>query len=276
MNPSDTAQQSSLKDLSTQGQSVWLDYIRRNLIASGELARMIEADGLKGLTSNPAIFEKAISGSTDYDEVLNELRFQQHQDAATTYETIAIRDIQDAADAFFPVYDESNCRDGYVSLEVSPHLAQDKEGTLKEARRLWKRVARENLMIKVPATPECIPAIEQLISEGINVNVTLIFSRGVHLAVMEAYLAGLEKRAATGGDIARVASVASFFVSRIDTAIDNLLEKKQKQATSAREREQISSILGKVAIANAKLAYQNYLTTFNSERWIRLANAGAR
>src|SRR5437868_9910840 len=202
-----------LKDLLNFGQSVWLDYIRRNLITSGELKRLIEEDGLRGMTSNPSIFEKAIAGSTDYTDFLNSLKGRSDLDAKARYEMLAIRDIQDATDLMRPVYDSANRKDGFVSLEVSPYLAHDTEGTIAEARRLWKSVNRDNVMIKVPGTPEGLPAIRQLISEGMNINVTLLFSQQVYEQVAEAYMAGLEQLAANGGDLSRVASVASFFIS---------------------------------------------------------------
>src|SRR5881398_2401962 len=205
----------SLKDLQKYGQSIWLDYIRRSLITSGELQRLMDEDGLRGITSNPSIFEKAISGSTDYADLLKSLQSRTDLDAKARYEILAIRDIQDAADLLRPVYQESKRRDGYVSLEVSPYLARDAQGTLEEARRLWKAVDRPNVMIKVPGTAEGIPAFEQLISEGININVTLLFSQEVYRQVAEAYIRGIEKFAASGGDVGRVASVASFFISRI-------------------------------------------------------------
>jgi transaldolase/glucose-6-phosphate isomerase len=264
-----------LQALHTHGQSVWLDYIRRSLLTSGELGRLIKEDGLRGVTSNPAIFEKAITGSTDYTEILRALA-PQYQDAKTLYEQVAIRDIQDATDVLKPVYEQTQRRDGYVSLEVSPHLAHDTQGTLEEARRLWRAVGRDNLMIKVPATPEGIPAIEQLISEGTNVNVTLLFSQDVYERVANAYIAGLGKRAAQGGDVSHVASVASFFISRIDTAIDAMLTAKLKTATDASERALVRSLLGKVAIANAKLTYQRYQELFRGDAWLALAKKGAK
>jgi transaldolase / glucose-6-phosphate isomerase len=264
-----------LRALHGYGQSVWLDYIRRSLLTSGELARLIEEDGLRGVTSNPAIFEKAITGSTDYTEILGALA-SKYQDAKALYEQVAIRDIQDAADVLRPVYEETQRRDGYMSLEVSPHLAHDTKGTLDEARRLWQIVGRDNLMIKVPATPEGIPAIEQLISEGINVNVTLLFFQATYERVAQAYIAGLGKRAAQGGDVRAVASVASFFISRIDTAIDAMLAARLKAATSASEQALLRSLLGKVAIANGKLTYQRYQELFRGETWQALANKGAQ
>ncbi|MFQ5993412.1 MAG: transaldolase, partial [Nitrospiraceae bacterium] len=264
-----------LKGLQGQGQSVWLDYIRRSLLTSGGLDRMIKEDGLRGVTSNPAIFEKAITGSTDYTEILSTLA-PQYQDAKALYEQVAIRDIQDAADVLRPVYEQTQRRDGYVSLEVSPFLAHETQGTLEEARRLWRAVGRDNLMIKVPATPEGIPAVEQLISEGVNVNVTLLFSQDVYERVAKAYIAGLAKRAAQGGDVSHVASVASFFISRIDTAIDAMLASKLKTATDPSKRALLRSLLGKVAIANAKLTYQRYQELFRGDAWQALANKGAQ
>src|SRR6516165_8062080 len=216
-----TALENPLRALEVFGQSVWFDYIRRSLITSGELRRLIDEDGLRGVTSNPAIFEKAIAGSTDYRDVLTAPEART-LDAKTLYERLAVRDIQDAADTLRPVYEQTSARDGYVSLEVSPLLAYDTAGTLDEARRLWRAVGRDNLMIKIPATPQGIPAIYELIGEGINVNVTLLFAQDSYEQVAEAYITGLEAYAARRGDLSRVASVASFFISRIDTAIDNL------------------------------------------------------
>src|SRR5580704_4368101 len=203
-----------LRELSKYGQSAWLDYIRRNLITSGELKGLVDHDGLGGVTSNPAIFEKAITGSTDYASALVELQKRKDLDAMGIYEVIAIKDIQDAADILRPVYDRTKMRDGYVSLEVSPFLARDTEGTIKDARRLWKAVNRPNLLVKVPATLEGIPAIQQLISEGININVTLLFAQEMYEKVAQAYIAGLEAYAKSGGKVGQVGSVASFFVSR--------------------------------------------------------------
>lgn len=265
----------ALKALLDYGQSPWLDYIRRSLITSGELERHIREDGLSGLTSNPAIFEKAIVGSTDYADVLDELR-QKHADAQELYEALAIADIQAAADLLRAVYDQTQRRDGYVSLEVSPFIACETEATIKEARRLWAAVDRPNLMIKVPATPEGLPAIEQLLSEGINVNVTLLFSQAVYEQVAEAYLRGLERFAAQGGEVGRVASVASFFISRIDSAIDALVEKRLDATTDPAQRALLKSILGKIAIANAKLTYQRYRQMFRGPRWQALAERGAQ
>ena len=264
-----------VKDLLGYGQSVWLDYIRRSLITSGELKRLVGEDGLRGITSNPSIFEKAIAGSTDYDDILNAPE-SQRLDAKAVYEKIAVRDIQDAADILRPVYQESKKRDGYVSMEVSPLLAHETEGTLDEARRLWKTIARENVMIKVPATPEGIPAIRQLISEGINVNITLLFSEAVYEQVAEAYLSGLEERIRQGKPVDGIASVASFFVSRIDSSVEKLIDARLKAGASPGEQATLRSLLGKVAIANAKITYQRYGELFSGARWSALAGKGAQ
>ncbi len=264
-----------LRGLSDFGQSVWLDYIRRSLITSGELRRLVVEDGLRGVTSNPAIFEKAIVGSTDYESVI-ESKDSAVLDAKGLYEKIAVKDVQDAADILRPVYEESKQHDGYVSLEVSPLLAHDTAGTLQEARRLWKTADRPNLMVKVPATPEGIPAIRQLISEGINVNVTLLFSRDVYEQVAKAYIEGLTARASAGGDVSRVASVASFFVSRIDSKLDAQITSQLKTATDPIQRARLSGLLGKVAIANAKLAYHRFTELYSGEAWAALAKKGAQ
>ncbi|MBI4763797.1 MAG: bifunctional transaldolase/phosoglucose isomerase [Deltaproteobacteria bacterium] len=266
--------QNSLRALQDYGQAVWLDYIRKNLIQSGELKRLIEEDGLKGLTSNPAIFEKAIQGSLDYQKDIAALSSKCF-DPQEVYERLAVCDIQDAADLLQSVYEQTGKRDGYVSLEVSPLLAQDTLGTIEEARRLWKTVNRDNLMVKVPATPEGIPAIETLIAEGININVTLLFSQRTYVQVAEAYLAGLERRAVRGEDLTRMASVASFFVSRIDSAVDGLLSHRLKNASDRKEKDLLRSLKGKVAIANAKLTYKQYQEIFSSKRWQKLADQGA-
>jgi transaldolase / glucose-6-phosphate isomerase len=280
MNPVGTLESAKavnpLKELLKYGQSVWLDYIRRNLITTGELKRLIDEDGLRGMTSNPSIFEKAIAGSTDYTDFLNSLRGRTDLDAKARYELLAIRDIQDATDLMRPVYDSAKRKDGFVSLEVSPYLANDTDGTIAEARRLWKSVARDNVMIKVPGTPAGLPAIKQLIGEGININVTLLFSQQVYEEVAEAYIAGLEKFAASGGDLSRVASVASFFISRIDTLVDSLVNEKLKSTTDAAQQALLKSILGKIAIANGKLTYQSYLKIFSGPRWHALAKKGAQ
>src|SRR5438067_7140253 len=273
----DTAKATNpLKDLLKFGQSVWLDYIRRDLITTGELKRLIQEDGLRGMTSNPAIFEKAIVGSTDYADILTSLKNRTDLDAKARYELIAIRDIQDAADLLRPVYDESKLRDGYISLEVSPYLARETQGTLEEARRLWKAVGRPNIMIKVPGTAEGIPAFEQLISEGINVNVTLLFSQGVYQKVAEAYIRGLEKFAASGGDVKRVASVASFFISRIDNSVDAEISARLKSAKNSKEEKKLKGLLGKSPTGNGKLPYQRYLIIFSGPQWDNLRAKRAR
>src|SRR5271166_6618475 len=232
MNPVGTLERAKganlLTQLQTFGQSIWLDYIRRDLLEGGELQRLITEDGLRGMTSNPAIFEKAIVGSTLYQDFLDALAGRTELDAKGRYELLAIRDIQDAADLLKPVYKSTHRRDGYVSLEVSPYLGHDTNGTLDEARRLWTTVARDNVMIKVPGTPEGIPAFRQLISEGINVNVTLLFAQDVYEEVAAAYVDGVERFAATGGDVGRIASVASFFISRIDSLVDSLINEQLK------------------------------------------------
>jgi transaldolase/glucose-6-phosphate isomerase len=264
-----------LRVLSTYGQSVWLDYIERRLLTTNELERLVVDDGVCGVTSNPAIFEKAITGSTDYRDILAG-RDARHTDAQTLYERAALRDIRDAADVLQPLYERLNGRDGYVSLEVSPHLAHDTEHTLDEARRLWRAVDRPNVMIKVPGTAQGIPAMQRLIAEGINVNVTLLFSQAAYERVAAAYMAGLELLARNGGDLSRVASVASFFVSRIDTAVDELISARMAACTGEEECDLLRRMVGKVAIANAKQTYQRYLRLFSGPRWDALSARGAR
>jgi transaldolase/glucose-6-phosphate isomerase len=264
-----------LRGLSDFGQSVWLDYIRRSLITSGELKRLVAEDGLRGVTSNPSIFEKAIAGSTDYEAVIGSPE-SAGLDAKALYEKIAVKDVQDAADILRPVWEQSEYRDGYVSLEVSPLLAHDTAGTVEEAKRLWKKVDRVNLMIKVPATAEGIPALRQLISEGINVNMTLLFSRDAYEQVAKAYIEGLAARAAAGGDVRRIASVASFFVSRIDSAIDAQIGSLLKTTSEPAQRARLSGLLGKVAIANAKLAYHRFTELYAGGAWHALASKGAQ
>ena len=249
-----------LLKLNEFGQSVWLDYIRRDFVLNGELAKLIREDGLAGLTSNPAIFEKAIGGGNEYAPAIRALK-QRGLSAMALYETLAIEDIQAAADQFRPVFDAGKGHDGYVSLEVSPYLARDTAATVVEAKRLWREVSRPNLMIKVPATLEGLPAIELLISQDMNVNVTLLFSQAMYEKVAERYIAGLERRAAEGGDLGRISSVASFFISRIDAAMDPLLPE---------------ALRGKTAIANAMLAYDSYKRLFSGPRWENLAKKGAR
>jgi transaldolase/glucose-6-phosphate isomerase len=265
-----------LKALLGYGQSMWLDYIRRDLLTSGKLKSLIEEDGLRGMTSNPSIFEKAIADSHLYDDMLQSLAARQDLTVTARYEQIAIRDIQDAADILRPVYQSSNFRDGYVSLEVSPLLALKTQETIEEARRLWKAVNRPNVMIKIPGTPEGLPAIRQAISEGININVTLLFAQEVYEQVAEAYIAGLEELAKRGGDLKKTAGVASFFISRIDTLVDSIIDDKLKATNDAQQQTLLKSLKGKVAIANGKLAYQGYERIFGGARWEALASKGAQ
>ncbi len=264
----------SLQKLADFGQSPWFDFIRRDLITSGELKRLVEEEGLKGVTSNPAIFEKALSTGDEYKLFIQE-NAGESKDAIALYERIAIRDIQEAADILKTVYDKTSKRDGYVSLEVSPTLAGDAEKTLEEARRLWKLVNRPNLMVKVPATPEGIPAVQQLIGEGININVTLLFSQDAYRQIAESYISGLEKYVTENNDLSSVASVASFFVSRIDSLVDSQIQEKLTDARGE-EKTRLENLLGKVAIANAKMAYQIYKDVFSGERWEKLAKKGAK
>jgi len=255
----------NLKELARQGQSVWLDFISRKLIMNGDLKRLVEQDGVRGVTSNPTIFEKAIAGSTDYDQTLRELLAKDpHASVAQLYEPLVIEDIRMAADMLRPVYDETDAADGYVSLEVSPHLAHDTQATISEAKRLRAEVDRPNVMIKVPATPEGIPAVETLIAEGVNVNITLMFSMAHYEAVARAYINGLARSA----NPAKIASVASFFVSRVDTMVDRALE--------SLGTAQALALLGKIAIANSKMVYNRFLQIFHGEGFAALRQRGAR
>ena len=264
-----------LKALLEYGQSPWMDYIRRDLLTSGGLKKMIQEDGLMGMTSNPTIFEKAITGSKDYADILESPEAKK-LDAKGVYEKIAIRDVQDAADIFKGVYQQTKRRDGYVSLEVAPTLANDTQGTLEEARRLWKSVGRENVMIKVPGTKEGLPAIRRLLEEGININITLLFAQSVYEQVAEAFLAALEARVKKGQDISHIASVASFFVSRIDSLIDSQIDAKLKTESDPNKRALLTGVQGKVAIANAKLTYRKYQEIYGTPRWKALAAKGAQ
>jgi transaldolase len=262
-----------LQQLGTLGQSIWLDYIRRDLIAGGGLRRTIEEDGLRGMTSNPAIFEKAIAESHDYDREIRAMALE-GKDAGAIYETLSQRDVQSAADEFRPLYDSSDGNDGYVSLEVNPHLAHDTNGTIEEARRLSTALNRPNVLIKVPATAEGLPAIRQLISEGISVNVTLLFGLPRYRQVVEAYLAGIEARLAQGKAVKHIASVASFFLSRIDSLVDAQLDKIIEQG--GKDADLAKMARGQVAIASAKTAYQIYKNIFGNDRFRKLADQGAR
>jgi len=259
----------TIHQANTHGQSIWYDNIRRGMIESGELQNLID-QGITGLTANPTIFEKAISGSTDYDAALLKLA-DAGKGLDEVYEDLVISDIQSAADLLRPAYDRSDGVDGYASLEVNPHLASDTGGTVAEARRFFKALNRPNVLIKVPATPEGIPAIRQLIGEGINVNVTLIFSLDAYQRVQEAYISGLEQLAQRGGDLNKVASVASFFVSRVDTAVDNELDRLASNGSG-----NLSGLMGQAAVANAKLAYRAFQETFGSQRFADLKAKGAR
>jgi transaldolase/glucose-6-phosphate isomerase len=263
-----------LQALANQGQAVWLDYLDRGFLAQGGLARLIEEDGLTGVTSNPSIFEKAIGHDNDYDEQIAELVRGGETSPAAIYERLAVTDIQAAADALRPVYDRLDGADGFASIEVSPSLARSTEGTIDEARRLWAAVDRPNLMVKVPGTREGVPAVRALTAAGINVNITLLFALDMYQAVAEAFLAGLEDRLTSGEAISRVASVASFFVSRVDTAIDAKID--ARIAAKDEDTPALAALRGRVAIANAKLAYQSYLELIGSDRWRRLADQGAR
>jgi len=265
-----------LKQLQDYGQSVWLDFLARGFIAKGHLKKLVDEDGLAGVTSNPSIFEKAIAQTDEYDKAIARVMAGNDRAVGELYEGLAVADIKHAADVLRPVFDARQGADGFVSIEVSPYLANDTEHSLDEARRLWREVDRKNLMIKIPATPAGLPAIRTLIGEGINVNITLLFSQKVYEQVVEAYLCGLEALTAAGRDLDSVASVASFFVSRIDTAVDKLLDQKIAQANDPDEKARLAALKGKVAIANARLAYRRYQRRFTGERWRALAAKGAK
>src|SRR5437773_341296 len=264
-----------LKGLLAYGQSPWMDYVRRDLLTSGQLKKYIDDDGLRGMTANPAIFEKASTGSNLYADILNSPEAKK-LDANGVFEMIAFRDIRDACDIFKSVYAETNRRDGYVSLEVSPFLGYDTKATIEEARRLWKGVNRPNVMIKIPGTPEGLPAIRQCLEEGININITLLFAQSTYEKVAEAFLSALEARAAKGQDISHIASVASFFVSRIDTLVDGMIDEKLKAGVGASQKALLENLVGKVAIANARLTYKKYQELFGGPRWKALAAKGAQ
>jgi transaldolase/glucose-6-phosphate isomerase len=264
-----------LKGLLAYRQSPWLDFIRRNILLNGDLKKMIDNDGLRGMTSNPAIFEKAITAGDDYNDIIH-APDAKSSTAMSLYEKIAIRDVQDATDIFKTVYTETKGRDGYVSLEVSPYLAFDTQGTINEARRLWKAVNRPNVMIKIPATPEGVPAIRQALEDGININITLLFAQSAYEQVAEAYFAALEARAAKGQDVSHIASVASFFVSRIDSLVDSKIDAMEKSETDSSKKALLESLRGKVAIANARRTYAKYQELVGGPRWKALAAKGAQ
>lgn len=265
-------QENPLKKIKTFGQSIWLDYIRRDLITSGELQRLIDEDGISGITSNPSIFEKAIGESHIYDKSIHD-HVLNKKNSIEIYESLSQQDVQNAADVFRAIYDQTDGMDGYVSLEVNPHLAHDTQGTIEEARRLWKALNRPNVLIKVPATSAGLPVIKQLISEGINVNVTLLFGLPRYRQVAEAYIAGLEERISQGKAVKHITSVASFFIGRIDTLIDPLLEKFIDSAKTETEIAKMAH--GQVAVSSAKAAYQIFKEIFSSTRFKILANLGA-
>src|SRR5437660_9515142 len=264
-----------LKALLSYGQSPWMDYIRKDLLTGGGLKKYIDNDGLRGMTSNPAIFEKAITGSNLYNDILTSLEAKK-LDANGIFEKIAIRDVQDACDIFKPVYAETKRHDGYVSLEVSPFLGFDTKASLGEARRLWKAVDRPNVMIKIPATPQGIPAIRQALEDGININITLLFAQSAYEQVAEAYLAALEARVAKGQDVSHIASVASFFVSRIDSLIDSKIDALEKTEADPTKKALLESLRGKVAIANARRTYAKYQVLFGGPRWKAIAAKGGQ
>ncbi|HET7231504.1 MAG TPA: transaldolase, partial [Longimicrobium sp.] len=266
-------EQNPLHRLHDEGQSVWLDYIRRGIIDNGELKAMMAQFDLRGVTSNPSIFEEAMGKSDDYDDELEQLAAD-GVEAGPAFEQMAVKDIQRTCDVFRSVYDAAGGHDGFVSLEVSPLLADDTQRTVDEARKLWKLVDRPNLMIKVPATDAGVSAVEQLLSEGLNVNITLLFAVKYYEQVMEAYLRALEHRVQAGQPVDRIASVASFFVSRVDSAVDAALQKIVDEGGPNAERAK--SVMGRAAVANAKMAYARFQQVFEGERWERLKEKGAR
>lgn len=264
-----------IKALQQHGQSVWLDYFRRDLITSGELARMVREDGIRGITTNPTIFEKAITGTTLYDASIERELRRRDEPPGKIYERLVIEDIQRAADVLRPVFDALQGRDGFVSVEVSPHLAHDTRGTTEEVRRLWRSAGRDNVMVKIPGTIEGVPAIERSVADGININVTLLFGREACRQVRDAHMAGLEALVAQGAPIDRVAGVASMFVSRVDVLVDQVLRDRIAR-TDGDDRAALVALLGKVGIANAKLAYQDWKEAHATTRWQALAARGAR
>jgi transaldolase / glucose-6-phosphate isomerase len=267
---------SRLRGLLDFGQSLWLDDLRRSLFTSGGFSRLIAEDSLRGVTSNPSIFERAFADDADYGRFLRDIKRTDRMDRQRAYELLAIRDVRDAADLLRPVYDLTDRADGYASFEVSPYVAYDSQATIAEVRRLWHVIGRDNVMIKVPASRAGLSAVRQLTSEGINVNITLLFGVERYEEVARAYMDGLSIFIASGGDATRVNSVASFFVSRIDTLIDDIVTRRVEQANDGSERARLADILGRVAIANAKLAYQRYLGLGRTPAWQALAAKGAR
>jgi transaldolase len=261
----------SLKEI---GQSVWLDNLSRKLIQSGELKRLIDEDGVSGVTSNPTIFQKAISGSTDYDSSLRRMIDKGVKGEKELFIGLAMGDVSDAADLLWPTYKSANGQDGFVSIEVSPDLAYETDATISEARRLFSTIGKKNILVKVPGTRQGLPAIEQLTREGVNVNVTLLFSTDRYEEVAEAYLKGLEGRVSQGQPIHEIASVASFFVSRVDTLTDKLLEARLSPTTSKAEKDKIAGLFGKAAVANAKIAYKKYKSVFSGQRFLALKAKG--
>jgi transaldolase len=264
-----------LLELKALGQSVWLDDIDREQLLAGRFQRLIDEDGLSGATGNPTIFEHSITHDTTYDEQMQQL-ITLGKSAQEIYEVLAMTDVKRVADMLRPIYDGTDGQDGFVSIEVSPYLAQDTEATLAEVRRFWHTIDRPNLMVKIPSTPEGVPAIRQALAEGININITLIFSLENYRQVVEAYLGALEERSAKGHDIRRIASVASFFVSRVDVLVDQLLADKLKAASDGTEQQKLQNLQGKIAIANARLVYQEFKRLFGGPRFEALQQRGAR
>lgn len=263
-----------LLQLKEYGQSVWYDNIDRAQLISGEFKKLLDEDGVVGVTANPTIFQKSISHGDAYDEQITQL-IKEGKSTNEIYEALIITDVQTVADILRPIYDRTNRQDGFVSLEVSPDLAHNTEGTISEVRRFWKLVDRPNLLVKIPATPEGLPAIQQALTEGININITLIFAIDFYRKVTDAYLSALEERNAEGKDISHIASVASFFVSRVDTLVDQLLEDKIKATSDSAEQQKLKSLEGKAAIANARLVYQDFKGIFNTPRFETLKHSGA-
>jgi transaldolase len=264
-----------LLELKALGQSIWLDDIDRGDLLSGQFGRLINEDGLAGATGNPTIFEHSITHDATYDEQIQQL-IRERKSAQEIYEALAITDEQKVADLLHPLYEQTGGQDGFVSIEVSPYLAHDTEKTLAEVRRFWHTIARPNLMVKIPSTPAGIPAIRQALSEGININITLMFSLDNYRQVAEAYLGALEERLSAGKDISRIASVASFFVSRVDVLVDQLLEDKIKVTSTSADQQKLKALQGKAAISNARLAYQEFKRLFSTPRFEALRQRGAR